>query len=191
MTDAATASAVRYLLDARGSRMTIHAYVGGLLSAVGHDPVIGVRDLAGELSFAPDRPESSALHLTVATKSLAVQNDVSDRDRREIERTMHEQVLETDRYGAIVYDALRARVEPVTDGRFRVELDGELTLHGVTRPQRIPAQLFVVGDTLRAQGEVTLRQSDFAIKPVSVAGGALKIKDELKLMFDLLARKAT
>ncbi len=47
-----------------------------------------------------------------------------------------------------------------------------------------------MGDTLRAQGELTIRQTDFGIKPVSVAGGMLKIKDELKCSFDLLARKA-
>ena len=46
-----------------------------------------------------------------------------------------------------------------------------------------------MGDTLRAQGEFDVRQTDFGIKPVSVAGGTLKIKDELKCSFDLLAAK--
>jgi polyisoprenoid-binding protein YceI len=191
MSEAATAAAVRYVIDPRGSRMTIQAYAGGLLSAVGHNPVIGVRDLSGELSLAPDRPELSTVRLRIPTKSLTVQNDVSDKDRREIENTMHEQVLETGRYGEIAYDGTRARVETVNEGRYRVEIDGQLTLHGVTRPQRIPVQVFLIGETLRAQGEAALRQSDFNITLVSVAGGTLKIKDELKLTFDLLARKAT
>ena len=38
-------------------------------------------------------------------------------------------------------------------------------------------------------GPFTLRQSDFRIKPVSVAGGTLKLKDELKFAFDVVARK--
>ena len=42
---------------------------------------------------------------------------------------------------------------------------------------------------LRASGEFTVRQTDYGIKPVSVAGGALKVKDELKFSFDIVARK--
>jgi hypothetical protein len=48
-----------------------------------------------------------------------------------------------------------------------------------------------MGDTLRSQGEVTLRQTDYGIKPVSVAGGTLKLKDDVKVTFDVLARRAT
>ena len=34
-----------------------------------------------------------------------------------------------------------------------------------------------------------MRQSSFGIKLVSVAGGTLKIKDDVKVTFDLVARK--
>jgi hypothetical protein len=40
---------------------------------------------------------------------------------------------------------------------------------------------------LRISGEFPLRQSDYGIKPVSFAGGALRLKDELKLSFELMA----
>ena len=43
---------------------------------------------------------------------------------------------------------------------------------------------------LRANGEFSVRQTDYGIKPVSVAGGALKLKDELKCSFDIVARKS-
>jgi hypothetical protein len=42
---------------------------------------------------------------------------------------------------------------------------------------------------LRASGDFSLSQSDYAIKPVSVAGGALKVKDELKFDFEIVARR--
>jgi hypothetical protein len=45
------------------------------------------------------------------------------------------------------------------------------------------------GDLLRAHGEFTVLQSVHGIKPVSVAGGAIKLKDELKCCFDIVARK--
>jgi polyisoprenoid-binding protein YceI len=191
MPDAAASQTTRYALDQRGSRFTVYAYAGGLLSAVGHDPVIAARDFRGEIQFAPEIPSATTLALTVAATSLRVQNDVSDRDRREIERTMSDEVLETERYPEIVYEASAKRIEAVSDGRYRIEVDGDLSLHGVRRRQGSSVQVFVFGDTLRAQGEVLLLQTDYGIKLVSVAGGALKIKDELKCAFDLLARKAT
>jgi hypothetical protein len=42
---------------------------------------------------------------------------------------------------------------------------------------------------LRASGEFALKQTDYGIKLVSVAGGALKLKDELKFSFEIVARR--
>jgi hypothetical protein len=52
----------------------------------------------------------------------------------------------------------------------------------------VAVRVYPNGDTLRAQGEATLRLTDFRIEPVSVAGGMLKVKDEVKLTFDIVAR---
>jgi hypothetical protein len=46
-----------------------------------------------------------------------------------------------------------------------------------------------MGTMLRISGEFQLRQSDYGIKPFSFAGGALRLKDELKFKFELVARK--
>jgi hypothetical protein len=45
------------------------------------------------------------------------------------------------------------------------------------------------GSMLRASGDFTLNQSDYQIKSVSVAGGALKVKDQLKFSFAMVARE--
>jgi hypothetical protein len=42
---------------------------------------------------------------------------------------------------------------------------------------------------LHVAGDFSVRQSDYEIKPVSAAGGAVKMKDEIKLSFDIIARK--
>ncbi len=181
----------RYAVDARGSRVTIRAFASGVLSMMGHNPVIGARDVSGEIRFAPQALEVKELRLSIATASLSVQNDMSDKDRREIERVMREDVLETDRYPAIAFEGSKVTVERVSSGPLRAEVDGDLTVHGITRPHRVPVQVFLIGDTLRAQGEFEIRQTDFGITLVSVAGGVLKIKNELQCSFDLLARKAT
>jgi polyisoprenoid-binding protein YceI len=191
MTEAAAPTTLdRYTIDARGSRVTIRAFASGFLSAMGHNPVIAARDVSGEIKLVPQTLEVTELRLRIATASLSVQNDMSDKDRREIERTMSEEVLEVARHPEILFVGSKVAVEKAA-GPIRAVLDGDLTVRGVTRPQRVAAQVFQMGDTLRAQGEFEIRQTDFGITPVSVAGGVLKLKDELTCAFDLLARKAT
>ncbi len=186
-----TVGAARYAIDARGSRFTLYAYAGGMLSMVGHDPVIVARELTGDVRFSPEDPGAAGVLLKIPAGPLAVQNDISDKDRREIEQTMREEVLEVEKYPEIVYEASKPLVETLNESRYRVQLDGELSLHGVARRERVSLQMFVVGDTLRVQGDAVVRQSDYGIAPPSVAGGALKIKDEVKCVFDLLARKVS
>ena len=55
-----------------------------------------------------------------------------------------------------------------------------ITLHGVSRPLTIAARLEFGDNSLRAQGGFNLKQSSFGIRPVSIAGGTIKVKDELK-----------
>jgi polyisoprenoid-binding protein YceI len=76
------------------------------------------------------------------------------------------------------------------EGSFTAMLNGDLALHGVTLKQAVSARVTLKGDTLRAAGEFSIRQSDYEIRPVSAAGGTVKLKDELKLSFDVAARKA-
>ena len=189
MTEAAAAELTRYTVDGRGSRLTVTAYASGMLSAFGHNPVVAAREISGEVRFSPDRLDAATVQCRVAARSLAVQNDVSDKDKREMERQMFDEVLEVSKYPDITYDGSSTTIQSVAEGRLRGELDGRLSLHGVTRGQRISVQVFVMGDTLRAQGETTLRQTDFGIKLVSAVGGGLKINDEVKCTFDILVRK--
>lgn len=177
---------VRYRIDPQGSRFTVRAFAGGPLSAVGHNPTFAVRDFQGELEFDPGQPGASSLRLVIAAASLSVTDNMSEKDRREIEHTTQEQVLESARFPEITYDCPASRLTAV--GPMQVTLAGDLTLHGATRPQTAAARVYLVGTTLRAQGEAVVRQTDFGIRPVTVAGGMLKVKDELKVAFDIVAR---
>ena len=176
-----------YRLDPRSSRFTIRVTAGGLLSAFGHNPVIGVRDFSGEVHFDPSSPESASVRMQVASRSLDVTGDVNEKDRREIEHIMHEQVLESDAYPAIEFQSSEVKVTSSGAGQFRAEISGELCLHGVTRPLTIVARVTANGDRLRASGEFSIYQTEYGIQLVTVAGGALKVKDELKASFEIVA----
>jgi polyisoprenoid-binding protein YceI len=127
--------------------------------------------------------------LNIKASSLSVQDDISDKDRREIERIMNEQVLETAKYPEIVYEAPMLSITRIGESLYTADLDGSLNLHGVARSQPVAARVAVFGTMLRASGDFTLKQTDYEIKPISVAGGAIKLKDELKLSFEMVARE--
>ena len=178
-----------YAIDPVLSRFTVKAFATGLLSSFGHNPALAVRDFSGEANFSPDALDQASLVIKIKAASLAVTDKMSDKDRRELERTMNQEVLETDKYPEIVYKATNVAANKTGDGQFSVSLMGTLTLHGATNPQAVAAQIVLTGDMLRAFGEFSVSQSAYGIKPVSIAGGSLKLKDELKCSFDLVARK--
>jgi polyisoprenoid-binding protein YceI len=189
VTSSEAAGGSKYVINAMVSRFTVQAFATGLLSAFGHNPKITIRDLKGEVRFDPARIENSTMHLVVRADSLTVMDNISDKDRRDIEADMRGKVLETATYPEIVFDVASVSANQSASSQTSVTLNGQLSLHGVTRQQKVPATLAVTGDMLRAFGEFSLRQSDYSIKPVSAVAGSLKVKDEVKFTFDIVARK--
>jgi polyisoprenoid-binding protein YceI len=179
---------VRYVINSAISKFSVQAFASGLLSAFGHNPIISISDFSGEINLLEDIDQSQ-FQITVQAASLKVASDASDKDRREIERTMNEDVLESGRYPEIAYSCSSIASSKTGEGQYWSALNGELALHGVTRNLTVPTRVFISGDTLKAAGSFSILQSDYGIKPVSVAGGSLKVKDEVKFVFDMVARK--
>jgi polyisoprenoid-binding protein YceI len=180
---------VHYIIETQGSTFTVRAFATGMLSALGHSPTIALPDFEGEIFLNPEAVEQSSLRMVIHSASLTVTDDISEKDREEINRRMHEEVLESDSYPDVVYECSRGSASKTGEGQYWVALNGELTLHGVKRSQPVSARVSVNGTMLRAAGEFSVRQSDYEIRPVSALGGAVKLKDELKLSFDISARK--
>ncbi len=179
----------RYRVDASRSRFIVKAFSAGLLSAFAHNPTLAIREFTGEAQFAPDALDEAYLRLRIKASSLEDTDDVSDKDRKEIERQTREEVLEADRYPEIVFESASISAEKSMGGQYRAKITGELSLRGVTRTCVINAQVMVSEDLLRAHGEFPLKQSEYSIKPVSAVGGTIKLKDELKFTFDIVAHR--
>jgi polyisoprenoid-binding protein YceI len=186
---AVEAVADRFVIDGRTSRFTVRAFAAGILAAMGHNPTIGIRTFSGEIRFNPEQLNAVSFRLIAKASSLGVQDDISDKDRREIERLMHEQVLETAKYPDVVYESSGISITKSGIGLYLAAIEGNLTLHGVTRSEPLSARVSLMGTMLRASGEFPLSQSKYEIKPISVAGGSLKLKDELRFQFEIVARK--
>jgi polyisoprenoid-binding protein YceI len=93
------------------------------------------------------------------------------------------------RWIAIRFESSGVEANKIAEGMYRITLAGKLSLHGVEKDVQFPCNVTVGEDSMRANGEFTIRQTDFQIKLVSVAGGTLKLKDELKFTFDVVANR--
>jgi polyisoprenoid-binding protein YceI len=87
------------------------------------------------------------------------------------------QVLDVDQFPEIRFQS--TGVEPKGPAHWIVH--GNLGLHGKDHP--ITFEVILKDD--RYRGSATLNQTDFGITPVTVAGGTVKVKDEVKIEFEI------
>jgi polyisoprenoid-binding protein YceI len=104
---------------------------------------------------------------------------LTDRDRREIKKQMGG-IL---RGGPATFASSRIIPSPSSGGA----IEGTVTLNGKSQPARL--QLTDSGSG-RYRGNVTLAQTGFGIKPYTGFFGALKLKDEVVVEFEVDLSKA-
>lgn len=154
----------------------------GLGSKVGHDLTIEVTRWSGTATVDNADPARSSAHLDVEVDSFQVREGtgslkpLTDGDRAEIQKIVRERVMRTDRYPTIAFrsTALRGTLDSFA-------LDGELTILGHTHPVTVNGHL--TGG--RVHGEATVTQSQWGIKPYSAFLGALRLRDDVRVEFDL------
>lgn len=177
-----------YAIDAAFSSLTLRAFASATF-ALGSSPTLRIRDFSGWARFAPNAYEGACVRVQINAASITIAETIGDQDRKAILETLASEVFEIEKYPEIVFQSSRVSVSKAGDGQFWINLVGNLSLHGVTGTLPLAAQVGLMGDTLRASGEFTFLHSSFKIKLVSLQGGMLKLKDEVKCSFDILARK--
>jgi polyisoprenoid-binding protein YceI len=160
-----------------------------MLSSMAHSPTFAVRDFTGELRFDPEAPRDGTFDMTVKAESLSLTDHLSAHDRAEIEGRMREEVLNTAAYPEIVFHAAVVNTDKVAEAWYRLQLAGELHLHGVKKTQQLEAQLRLSESDARLSGRCTVSQSAYRIKLVSALGGLIKVKDEVKFDFEMVCKK--
>jgi polyisoprenoid-binding protein YceI len=168
------------------SRFTVQAFAGGLLSSFGHNPTFAVRKFSATLNFDAESPTGDSIEMTADSESLQLTDSVKPTDREEIERAMHSQVLETTKYPQISYRSTEVRSSKVTEGWFRQQIQGNLSLHGIIKAHAMEATVRINDNVARFTGDTTIRLSDFRMKKISALAGTITLKEEVKLTFDFV-----
>jgi YceI-like domain len=156
------------------SAITIRVFKAGLFSGFAHNHLV-----VAPIAHANVNPAGPAAEIMVIAKEMKVTDpDIPEKDRAEIQSTMlGPKVLDPEKFPEIHFKS--SRIEQTSAQHYRVA--GILELHGVKHE----ITLEVTGEPSHYHGATKLKQSEFGIKPISMGGGSIKIKDELELEFDV------
>ncbi len=166
-------------IDPARSTVTVHVGKAGMFSAFGHEHEVRGPIAQGSVQASAADPK---VEVVVRTADLKVLDPgIKESDRAEIQSTMlGPKVLDAARFPEIRFRSIR--VERTGNGW---KIEGELTLRGQTRPVTVSAR----EDGGRYTAATAFKQTAFGIAPVNAAGGTVKVKDEVKLEFEVYLSK--
>jgi polyisoprenoid-binding protein YceI len=181
---------VTYNLDPSQSKFMAHANRSGLLWFKGHSHHLAASDFTGRVEITPDTITPASLRLVVKAASLHETGaDFTEPQKQIINKELKEIVLHPDQYPDITFQSTNVTAKSSGAGRYDVKIDGNLTLHGVTRRITIPAIITLNGDTLRAVGKFSIDRDDFKVKATSAFHGLVRVDDDVKFEFDMVGKK--
>lgn len=185
-------------VDAAQSDVHWQIYSAGAFSALGHNHVISVDEMAGTVHLdgdgAPPRFEIEVPVDTLvvddprlrARKGEDFESEPSDSDIAGTrENMLSEQVLNAEEHPTLRVSGTLAseQLDPAT-------LDLTVHILGMTRELAAPARIVVDGDTITAEGMLALTHEDLGMEPFSVMMGALQVAEEIDLFYRVVATRA-
>jgi polyisoprenoid-binding protein YceI len=177
-----------WTIDGARSTVAIHVGKSGLLSFAGHEHEVRATQVQGEVSAVPEDLAQSRVSLTFAAGALKVEEKGEPAgDAPKVQEAMlGPKVLDVARFPTITFASTRVTGRSTGVGRYDLEVTGNLTLHGVTRSVVLPLRVDAATDSLTATGRMEIRQTDYGITPVNVAG-VVKVKNALAIDYRLVA----
>lgn len=185
-----TAAVVRYRINPAQSRFMANVGSGGLLWFMGHSHHFAIRDFTGEATITPESMVPGSLQIIIKAASLEeTGKNFTEQQKQIINKGAHDEVLEVSKYPEITFKSTSVTGRMKPDRQFEAKIAGDLTLHGVTRPIEILAQVMVSGGTLHATGGFSINRSDYKVKTHSIKGGTIRVRNKISFEFDIVANQ--
>jgi hypothetical protein len=162
-------------IDTAHSSLKVRVFKTGLFSALAHDHEIEAPIAAGTVRMG-DNP---GVTLEVHSRELRVLDpEASASTRADVQKTMEgSDVLDVNRFPEISFQSTEIQKK----GEQQWTVRGNLTLHGRTSAVDVD----VVLRDGRFEGSAQLKQHDFGMTPISIGGGTVKVKDEVRIEFTI------
>jgi len=166
----------------------------GLFSFAAHEHAVLATEWSADVNNEPAR---RSVEVTIAVRALVIDSAEgvhlahlgsapSASDVAKIQqRMLGPEVLDAQRFPTIQFRSTAVEERP---GGY--ELRGQFALHGQTHEVVIPVRFTgtTLGDAGAYDGTFTIRQTWFGMKPETVGGGAVRVKDEIQIRFHIVAR---
>lgn len=176
------------------SELYVKVFKTGIASAFADNHLVEASDFEGEIIFDKNNPDSSSIKFRMYTKSLSADNPVirkkhglevlSADDVEEINKHMlGTDQLNVEKYPEISFES--HQIKYVDSAGY--EITGIFNLHGVTHQVKFIAHITQDRNKLFSSGIIRFKQSEYGIEPYSIALGTIKNKDEIELIFSIIA----
>ena len=150
----------------------------GMAARVGHDLTLQAGRWDADVDLGGEDLSSCSVTATIDAGSLEVVSGaggaqpLSEKDKADIKKNIAKALA-----GQITFRSTACEAS----GDSRVQVTGDLTIGGSTQP--VTLDLSRSGE--RVSGRVTIRQTQWGIKPYSGLMGALKVSDPVDIELDL------
>jgi len=188
-----------YRIDPKASKVDVLVYRGGTFARFGHNHVMTSKAVTGRVWLSPQL-EKSGFELSFPVAELIVDDpaarraagsefppDIPQADKDGTRKNMlRTEVLDAERFPEVKLQAVR-----IMGSLQAPQITARITIKDATREVEVPATVAAEGSRLTASGEFDIQQTTFGMKPFSVGLGALAVKDQLHIKFELVAQKSS
>lgn len=180
---AASAETTQYKIQPSGDK-AIHLEIEktGLMRGKKHDLVFP--KYYGTLSFDDKAPENSRVELTIDPNSLQVWDKwLSEKDQKKVREHTLSEMLAVSKFPEMRF----ASTKVTAAGGNRYSVEGTLTVRGIGKPVKLDVTFDPA--SLAVSGKGSFKLTSYSLKPPSAALGAVGTRDEMTVIFDILAAR--
>ena len=184
-----------YRIDASRSELRVLVYRAGAMASFGHNHVIASHAVEGWATFNGDGA-GAEFALTVPVAGFEVDDpalraeeglDFAESVTDEAKSGTLHNMLGPAVLNAAAFPALTIRSTAVAGTGRVLEATVVLEVAGHSSTLVVPFSLDVSPGLLQAEGELTLKQSALGLTPLSIFLGAIKVQDDMRVKFKLVA----
>lgn len=170
----------------------------GLFAFAGHRHGVLASAWSADLKMNLDDLAHSNATITVLTEKLVVDSPTArqkaglgkgpgESDVSIIQKRMlSSEVLDAAGYPRIKFTTTAIKAQ----GSGQLQVAGNMQIHGRVHPVAIPVRFHSDGQQTAFDGEFSILQTDYGLKPESVAGGTVKVKDSITIKFHIVLKAA-
>jgi len=186
-----------YTVDIKKTNIDILVFKDGVLASFGHNHLISVGEINGQLVFNSTNPLKSEFKFTIPIHTLIIDdsnrrkqyskyfpNSITAGAKQATRRNMLKKIFKTKQSPVITIQS-----SAISGTAANYKIDFWITINGVKKRLTSTAVLFKKESSISIKGDLSLDLKNFKIKPFSGALGTIRIQNTLRIYFNIYLSK--